>query len=255
MKKFHIIGLTLFAAIVLGAFSASSAFAVSQWLVEGKTLAAPVAAETEGLLELVKYTEANSLVILTIIHCEGIFDGTIGLVGKDEITDLLNLSMEEIGSLEDSETALALECKVTFDAGASTDCKENTIALVWVENLSLELGDTWLTNITLEGTTFDDSLTSNLAGQEPGYEVECESLFLGIKGTETCLGIALATLTNDLTTTPASVLGVFSNPEDGSSLLSTCSMTGVKSAAQIGEGKTWAIGAELERLETSVSDV
>jgi hypothetical protein len=257
MKKIHVVGLTLFVVFALSALTASSALAVSQWLVEGKTLAAPIAAEAEGLLEIIKY-ESNNLVELTALACEGILDGTIGPGAKDMINDVLNLSMETIGELE-SPNELALSCVVTFDAGAVTDCKAGSVALVWLDNLNLTEKWGWEGEVVLSGATFLGVLgKSTRAGKFPGYEVECESLFLGVRGTELCEneGPVSATLTNDLATPIPSVLGTFTPPtEMGGKEYVNCTMTGAESGSLEGFGNIWAIGAELEELETSVSDV
>jgi len=85
---------------------------------------------------------------------------------------------------------------------------------------------------------------------QSGYEVECTSL-LGVKGENLCEGTANATLTNEAGTLPASVLGVFE--EVAISERATCTLTGAESGEILGEGNTWAIGNELERLATAVS--
>jgi hypothetical protein len=241
--------------LAICAVYATSAYAVSQWLVEGGGLAAARASESEGSFTIVKYVDADSLEILTVVRCEGIFVGFIGPTGSDSFADLLNLNRELITGLEEG-SELALECTVTFDAGAVTDCeKSGPKARVWVDNLSLTLGRSWPTSITLSGGVYLDEIRSS-NGEGVGFEVECVSLFLGVKGTELCLGNPpAATLTFDTTTVPDSVLSQLFEPEDGQAGFQDCTMTGEDSGALELELHTWAIGAEAEHLETSISDV
>ncbi len=216
----------------------------------------PITIDSEGLFELIKYAEAKSLTVLTVVDCKGVWVGAVTGAGG-EITALLKLNHEIIGSLEGDENQQALACEVTFDAGSVTDCKSGTVASVWVDTLAAELGDKWETHITLAGGDFDNDWLGNLVFLNPGFEVECESLFLGIRASELCEGLILATLSNSVMVSPAYVLEEYEIPSEmGSGLgFSDCSMTGEESGAIHGEVKTWALGSEMERLPTSVSDV
>lgn len=228
-----------------------------EWLVEGKELAAETAAETEGSLTLKQFSASKGTSVLTEVLCEGIFDGFIGPGRLDRIVDLLNTNMELIEELADNANARALSCTVTFDAGASTDCAAGSLAEVWPLHLSLELELDWDTEIVVgAGGEPLDLFTAlekgGASAAQPGYEVRCESLFLGVKGEEECEGgVVAASLENDLTTTPVSVLGKFNAV--AVSERANCKAGGVESAENVGEGHTWAIGAELERLETAIS--
>jgi hypothetical protein len=240
MRKIQILGLALFAVFAFGAISAASALAVSEWLVEGAALTAPLASETEGLLFLVQLEGGTT--VLNEIDCEGIFDGTIGPGATDKITEVLNLADAAIGLT--ALTGLALNCTVTKSAGALTDCRVNTLANVWAINLP------WSTSIELMGgTTFLDKLGPGTGG-EPGYTVECEAV-IGIRAEETCTGATSSELTNEPGSTPGSVLGVFGEAQGSEK--GTCAVTGAGSADTAGSGNVWGIDAALERLLTTVS--
>src|SRR5258705_640262 len=237
----------LFAVLALCAFYAASAFAESEWLVNGLAVGVELSAETEGEVTLVKFEGENN-VVLTKILCSGFGDGTIlGKAGTG--LDILDLVHNEIGTLDPEDTPNnALSCEVTFDAGALADCKVNTLASVWLIGVNLGLGDWGTGEILLNGGVFTAmaSAMNNLGGTI-GYKVECESL-LGIKGEESCTeGSGEATLTN-AATTPASVLaeatvGPLANRE-------SCSLGGAHSGSLEGTGNTWALEGET-RLETA----
>jgi hypothetical protein len=251
MRKIQLVGLALFAVFAFSAFAAQAASAL-EWLVEKAAVVAPLNAEVEGLLELVKFTVANGSAKLVTVDCEGILDGTIGPVnaagnGVDEITKLLNLLQEEILGLGE----LALECKVTQTAGGLADCKSGVTALVWAQNLP------WLTELELmEPKTGEvlnlDLLFKNASDsntEPPAYEVECETVS-GIIGSELCEGNTSLNVENEPLATPAAVLAV-SNEEV--SERGSCNLTGANSAINIGDGNIWAISAQLVRLATEIS--
>jgi hypothetical protein len=244
MKRIHVLGLAFAAVFALCAVSVGSAFGAPEWLVKGAAVTATLAAETEGALTLIQLTKASGE-ILNEIKCEGIFDGEIGPNGADQINEVLNLAMEAISKV--ALSGLALECKVENGGlDESTDCKLGTTALVWAIHLP------WKTQLELmEAPAMLLDLLGPIANGNPGYYVECESNFLGIKGTEECEGATSTLVENDLTTSPASVLGVFSEAE---SELGTCKSTGTElTAVTIGEGNTWD-GTGLVREETAVND-
>src|SRR5450759_4894241 len=99
MRKIQILGMALFAVFAFGAVAAASAFAASEWEVEGVKLTTTLPAETEGSLKLIKLVSTTNREILVEVRCEGIFDGTVGPGSKDTINKVLNLAMEEIGQL------------------------------------------------------------------------------------------------------------------------------------------------------------
>jgi hypothetical protein len=244
LKKARIVGFALFAVLAFCAVTASSAFAESEWLFNGAAVTTPLAVETEGSVTLVKYSEAKGATIQNEVVCKGIFDGTVQ--GKvDEITDVLDpVTHEAIGSLDEGDVSTpSLSCEAVTD-NVLAGCAVGLVS-VWVDNLNLTLGDTWLTRVTLDGgTTFLDELfESNLAGLFPGYEIECKTLF-GITATELCESIAGGPTTSTLTNNAnGSVHGVFAKPavtERGK-----CTLTGAESAEVLGEGDTWESTADL----------
>jgi hypothetical protein len=251
MKKIRVAGFAFFALFAFGMVAAATASAL-EWLVEKAAVVAPLSAEAEGLLEVVKFNESKGTSRLDTVDCEGILDGTIGPVnaagnGVDEFTKLLNLAQEEILGLGE----LALECKVTQTAGGLADCKSGVIALVWDQNLP------WLTELELmEPKTGEvlnlDLLFKNASDtnkEPPAYEVECETVS-GIIGSELCEGNTSLNVENEPLATPAAVLAV-SNEEV--SERGACNLTGAGSIVSIGDSNIWAISAQLVRLATEIS--
>ena len=207
MRKIHILGLALFAVFAFGATVASSAFAApGEWLVNGATFNATLNSETRGLLTLIRLVSETNSAILTEIDCEGIFDGTItqggaGVKGTDTITALLTSTMELVNELGEAPE-LELNCLVTLDSGALTDCKENTLAQLWPDNM-YNVNGPWLTELLeleVNGLVLDDLFGPlGVLGTEPGYEVRCESL-LNVFGEELCEGPTTFDLTNGVET-------------------------------------------------------
>jgi len=253
MRKLQIIGLALFSMLALGSITASSASAAEpSWLVEGVQICAgcELAAEIEGTLKLLQYESRTSTVILTEIECSGIFDGFIVDLNLALITDLLNLVMEEIGNLEGDVNTLALECLVILDGGALTDCKENTTALVWPDALSLELSLDWT-------ITYEENAGGLKLGVFPavaGYHVECEILE-GFVVTNLCnakTGLTSVMWSNEELIIPHAVLSEF-EPLALMSERGECEVGGAEVAEVGGDGNTYAIGAELEHLQTELN--
>jgi hypothetical protein len=157
MRKIQLLGLALIAVFSFGAIAASAAFALPEWLVEKAEVLATLSSESEGLFEMIQLTASGGSAKLVSVDCEGVLDGTIGPVnaagkGVDTITKVLSLNMEEIG---ESLSGLALECKVVQTAGSLTDCKLNTTALVWPENLP------WTTELINDTRTYINFRCSN----------------------------------------------------------------------------------------------
>lgn len=234
------------AVFAFGAIAAESALAGPEWLVEKHEVLTTLNAETEGLLELIKYSTSKGSTILNTIDCEGIIDGTIGPKnaagnGTDEITKILNLAMEEIGA---ALTGLALACKVTT-AESVLDCKNGSTASVWAQNLP------WKTELELMETSTLDKIFGAGVEKEPAYDVECE-LGIGGHSSELCEGAANGEAINEPGTSPGAVLllGTIANGTPRGN----CTGTGTESALNIGDGNLWAIGeTELTtRLLTEV---
>jgi hypothetical protein len=205
MRKIHVLGLVLVAVLAVGATMVSSAFAApGEWLVGGATFEGTLSVETSGLLILVRLKTSINTEVLNRIDCEGIFDGTItqaaGVKGTDTTTALLNTLQELINELGEAPE-LALSYMVTFSAGEITDCKVNTLASVYPDNLYNANGP-WLTELLelkANGLVFDETFGKRVSGAEPGYEIVCESV-IGIVGEELCEGPTEFDLTNGVGT-------------------------------------------------------
>jgi hypothetical protein len=250
MRKIRIVGFGLFAALALCAFAAGPAFAADEWLVGGVGVEAELSTETEGSLVLMKYASASSETVLNEIECNGVFDGTIYEKTLDKLTDVLNLEMGTIGTLVDN-LKTSLSCTVTFDAGGLTDCELNSLASLWLVGINLELGDFATTETLLNGTVTSTMFGKlNNLNEAWGYDVECTSK-IGIKGSEECIESEQEAELSNAATMPPSILGVFAAAPVAQR--ANCSMTGEKSADLLGSGNLWAIGAELEHLETALS--
>ncbi len=245
MRKIHILGLALFAVLAFGAVVASSAFAEpGEWLFNGATFSGTLNVESVGLLTLVRLVSETNSAILTEIHCEGILDGTItqlgaGVKGTDTITALLTPTMELVNELGEAPE-LELNCLVTFDSGALTDCKAETLAQLWPDNLYNANGP-WLTELLeleANGLVLDHLFGLGELGKEPGYEVRCESL-IGVFGEELCEGPTSFDLTNGMET--VNVIGLL-EPEVH------CLFAGTneeKVAGLLGEGLLCVTSADL----------
>jgi hypothetical protein len=247
MRKIQILGLAAIAVFAFSAVIASSASATA-WLVEKVEINKEVAAEIEGEVEVIVYENSTGSTVLEAVLCSGIYDGFLVPPNLALIVDLLSLNMEEIGSLEEGDVAgKALDCEVTHDAGAVTDCKEKTLVSLWPDNLNLALGTSW-------EVTFEAMSGGVLLGKFPvvaGYHVECEAL-IGIVVAQLCdsgAGLTSVTWTNVLTSSPPSVLATFgavAAAERGE-----CELGGAGVSEIRGSANTWAIEGELRRLETA----
>jgi hypothetical protein len=243
MRKIQLLGLALFVVLAFGALAAAAAYAEPEWLVEKTTFVGSLPAETEGLIVLTKLVSESNSELLNEISCEAIFDGSITSSKTDEITKILNLSKEEIGTLLEG---LALDCLVV-QAKETADCRLNALAEVWAEELP------WATELELMSTESELilDLILNMA-----YEYLCESGILGIFISDLCNGKTSMVMTNDLTTTPPSVDGLFTSASEELD----CAITGARTGALMGLGSLRAIGGTvaspevLNRLETAVND-
>jgi hypothetical protein len=230
MKKSYLVGVSLVAMFAFLAVGATSAFAESKWAVGKKVLTAAVKSETEGELNLITKSGTTPE---NVIKCSGIFDGTIGPEAADTVEKILTLEEVEVTA------AKPLTCAVVTDENSTLNCKAGENAKVVGLNLP------WTT--TLELMTGTEPLL-DLITKEPGYEVECKTL-TGLTAASKCVAKAgTSTLeTNEGGTTPPAVLGVF----NAASQAGECTITKF-AATEEGDGNTWGIGAELERLETTI---
>ncbi|HEY5194267.1 MAG TPA: hypothetical protein VIJ39_10405 [Solirubrobacteraceae bacterium] len=213
MKKFQILGLTLFAVFALSAVVASSAFAVSEFLVGGVAAKAGETGESTGMLAL---TDLTSLGEATVT-CTGILDGVFDSANDFLVTEVLNLAKELIGPALGTGS-LALECEgsgLCEKAGA----KVWPVHLPWLAEVVLDAGTTFLLHLTEAGSGF------------PGYEVVCKTL-LG-ETTDECVGLVSALLEN----TATELLALFSLVEqEKEKEEATCTFTKEATGHLQGEG-------------------
>jgi hypothetical protein len=172
MKKTHIIWLALFAAFAFSAVAVASASAeVALWLNNGADITALTSVDTEGLLTLATLVLG---VDVALVHCEGIFDGSVGANGEDEITALLTLA-----GVETSKTALtgtSLNC-----LGEGGECPAGDLADVWALNLP------WTTQLELTTAIRDFLREGSGKTGAPGYEVVCLNPDETVKSENQCL--------------------------------------------------------------------
>jgi len=206
MRKLHILGFVVFAVFAGSAGVASSAFALeSTWLVNGVKPAAPVAATTESVGNLLL---EDMSALGAAVECSSVAStGTIGAGPADHVST------------------------VTFILG---DCKFETAgpctSLVAVKAIDLP----WTTAITLSAGAFIDTITEDGAGA-PGYLIECKTA-LGVVDDACTKASATSTLTNSGT----GVDGAFNTTETGN-----CSIGGTNEALIAGTVFNQVAGSTL----------
>jgi hypothetical protein len=224
MKKSHILGLALFAIFAFGVLTAASAmaaveFLLAEWLVNGAPITETLATDSEsGEIAL----EETVLGVKTVVLCSGIFDGTIGPNGVDEITALLDLT----GTITVPRTLEGSGLACTN----SGNCPE---PLVWAVGLPYKTQ----AELMVEGTEtwFVDLFTN--ATKEIGYHVECMG---GIS--DLCIAPeVIVHLGNEANGT---VDGEFSDPftELAGLKLANCELAGPEGAKITGLGFTLLTG-------------
>jgi hypothetical protein len=181
MKKVHLIGLAGLVVLAFAAVTASSASAVSQWLISGATVLTLTSVAVEGELSL------STLVLginVATVDCPGIIDGSVGPAGENEETEVLNTAGELISSTP--LVGLALLCTQLNNecpAGAGP-------AEVWPLNLP------WLSQIELMVGAGTLEWLVHLFGDngEPGYEVVCLNANGTVSAENTCTGLSSGAL-------------------------------------------------------------
>jgi hypothetical protein len=188
MRKIHLLAGALFAVFAFSAITAISASAL-EWLVKNEAVGAALEVETTGLLNLIHLSE-GFLKPEVVIHCEGVFDGTVEPAGKGLVTALLDAAKNAV--------SLTNQLSCTNEVGP---CEAGTI-LVVAENLP------WLT--TLEAMAASNLVLFSSGGTgKPAYEIECT--VLGTKHETLCEGETSAVL--ELMAAPEGLLGIFSADE------------------------------------------
>jgi hypothetical protein len=183
MKKIYVVGLALFAVLAFGALSASSAFAETEWLLNG----APITGEDSVLTigNLILDVLVGGLLVVAI-ECSGDFDGTVGPGAQDLILKVFSLAGVEVGAPLTTGTGLSCEVLTsTFNECGAV----GSLAEVWPINLP------WTTTLELVGGVLLDDFPPT-----SGYEVLCSG------GKENkCEGLAQALVSNET----GGVLGEF----------------------------------------------
>jgi len=160
MKKLQIVMLALVAMFAFSAMLATVASAettlLSEWLVNGNPVTALTSATITGEL-LLKDTKEKIMVL-----CSGILNGSIGLNGEDEITEVLNLEGLVVSLAE------PLLCAVQETCETSPTANVVPLNLPWHSLLYLS---------TSSGLFLDAVFSA-------GYDVECD--VLGISVSEEC---------------------------------------------------------------------
>jgi hypothetical protein len=132
MRKYQALLLALLAVFAVAAVTAGAASAettlLAEWLIAGAQVLTLTSIETTG--ELLLTTKVLGIAGAAIL-CSGIFDGTVGPNGEDEVTELLNLSHELIGS-----ELVGLSLKCTVQASTVKECGEvGAEAELWTDEL------------------------------------------------------------------------------------------------------------------------
>jgi hypothetical protein len=126
MKKIQIIGMALVAMFAFSALLASTAFAeptlLAEWLINGLEVLTLTLVETTGSILLSDTSNGSDVV------CKGIFDGSVGPNGEDEITEVLTLAEPKV--------QITLAAPLLCESGAvceksATDVEVAPEALPW----------------------------------------------------------------------------------------------------------------------------
>jgi hypothetical protein len=243
MRKMQLLGvslLALFAFGVLTAASASAAFLLAEWLLNGVAITANDVVEITG--ELLLEDNKVPLIGKSAVLCSGSFDGWVGPNSLDWISEVLNVAKEAISTTP--LVGLALSCT------AQTGCETNTAVSVW------PVGLPWTTEVELleQGAEiFFSDLLKSANGTQLGWEIT-NCLVLGAANEDECLTPeAAAQLTLEGTT----LLGTFSEAFTLLNTLAnaTCKVGGANSGVSAGNAPfVVSGGGELTASsETAVS--
>lgn len=171
MRKIQLVALAFGAVCVLSALVSTSAFALTfalaNWLEAGVPITVNKATETEGEL-LFQNLESGATFL-----CSGIFIGTVGANGADEVTKILNLALEEVVELHEEGATKGILC-----SSDGSICE--TGSEIWGLNLPYKSE----LMLDTEDSLFYDLILLNAAGHGPGYFILC--LFLGASIDQLC---------------------------------------------------------------------
>jgi hypothetical protein len=167
MKLIMTLTLAVAAAGSVSGIAAASAFAETEWLVNGVTVTSALAADTAGTLSL-----DDTAAGIGKITCSELFEGTIGPKESGTITKIVGL---------EGKTP-PLNCSAK--ACASELAEVTPVNLSWAGSML---------DILISGELFWEWMIRGVTGS-PGFEVTCT--VLGIKVTDTCTGETGGDLTN-----------------------------------------------------------
>jgi len=238
MKRFQVVGVTLFALLAFGVLTVASAsaantvtFLLALWLVNGEEVLTELLTEVTGEL-LLEDTALKAAVV-----CSGILDGWVGPESLDYVSEVLSLNG---GVVTQSLGATPILCLA--EAGcASTGETPN----VWPVDLP------WETEVELIEETEPVFVGfAVLLLNTPGWEVECT--ILGVKSSDECKGpegVAQLILNGTVSE------GVFTKEFTELALveLGTCSLGGAKTGLVEGKGAYKLIGELAASSESVVS--
>jgi hypothetical protein len=198
MRKFRLLGFLLVAVCAFSAVVTASAFALTfalaNWLENGNIINAEKLSDIEGELLFVDLEDGVEFL------CSGIFDGSVGANGTDEITEVLTLGGVRVPELDEPGATGGITCTTI------KTCIANKVE-VWPINLPYK---TELMLDTEDGL-FYDLTTANNSGLWPGYFLLCE-VIPGIDSTELCLGLSdlIQEKSNNATAGDVELLGLIS---------------------------------------------
>jgi hypothetical protein len=243
MRKIQLLGvvlLALFAFGVLTAASASAAFLLAEWLVNGVAVTTELVVESTG--EVLLEDNKVPLIGKAVILCSGISVGWVGPNSLGWISEVLSLNGEAI-----STTPLV---GLSLDCVAQAGCETNTAVLVWPVGLP---GTVEVELLEQEGGPFFVGLAKSANGAVGGWEIQ-NCLVLGASQEDECTASeGAAQLTLEGTTLLGSVSEAFTQLTQLTN--ATCKVGGINSG--IVEGSAALVpsgGGELTASsETAVS--
>jgi hypothetical protein len=177
MRKIQLLGIALVAVCAFSALVTASAFALTfalaEWLEGGVAIAATKNVVAEG--ELLTANLSNGANYL----CSREFDGTVGANGVDEVTQILDLALKLIPSLDPGVAGTGLVCGVDTAGEGAIGCKAGTE--LWPLNLP------WKSELVLdtENGLFYDLVLLNASNLGPAYTILC-LLKIGGEAEELC---------------------------------------------------------------------
>jgi hypothetical protein len=226
MRKIHVLGVALFAALALSAVASSSAFAVSKVLLNNAeiTTKIPFSVESDAgnlLLEDMGATGKPDIL------CSGFFDGTIEPGG-------VLAFLEGVLTLTGENKANSISC--VSDNGT---CEGAVI--VTALNLPWHLEVVLATIGGVEHYLLHFLSGTEEANKMPAYSVDC--LVFGLLFEDVCQGLTFADLTEN--STEGDLLGVFSE-NTAITPAGNCSEGGVEQGLLFGDGLITSTSGPLE---------